>query len=79
MTLLPSSNDSCPMCNGIKTNGHTTYTADNGTGVVVIRNVPARICTQCGEEWLEDSIVQKIEAILQDSGNRHAQVEVLAM
>ena len=38
MTLFPSSNDSCPMCNGIKTNGYTTYTVDNGTGVVVIRN-----------------------------------------
>ena len=43
----------CPLCEGNKTEGTTTYTVDLGFGVVVVRGVPAKICTQCGEEWID--------------------------
>ncbi|MFO7980559.1 MAG: type II toxin-antitoxin system MqsA family antitoxin, partial [Candidatus Aminicenantes bacterium] len=37
----------CPSCGGGLEKGETTFTVDFGSGVVVIRNVPATICTQC--------------------------------
>jgi len=40
----------CPLCGGGKKQGDTTYTVDLGFGVVVVRGVPAKVCTQCGEE-----------------------------
>jgi len=40
----------CPLCGGKKKLGTTTFTADLGFGVVVVRNVPATVCSQCGED-----------------------------
>ena len=34
----------CPLCGGTKKSGKTTFTADMGFGVVVVRGVPATIC-----------------------------------
>ncbi|WP_340103296.1 type II toxin-antitoxin system MqsA family antitoxin [Rhodohalobacter sp. 8-1] len=39
-----------PSCGGRTEKGETTFTVDFGSGVVVIRNVPATICSQCGME-----------------------------
>ncbi|MBC6419616.1 MAG: YgiT-type zinc finger protein, partial [Prochloron sp. SP5CPC1] len=29
---------------------------DLGSGMVVVRHMPARVCQQCGEDWIEDSV-----------------------
>ncbi len=68
----------CPICGGRKQAGTTTYTVDLGTGVVVVRNVQAQICTQCGEEWIANATAQRLEAIVQEARVKSRQVEVLA-
>ena len=40
----------CPLCGGRKVVGTTTFTADLGTGVVVVSNVRATVCSQSGED-----------------------------
>jgi YgiT-type zinc finger domain-containing protein len=55
MTFAFKSALNCPTCGGDKAPGVTTFTADLGFGVVVIRNVPAMVCSQCGAEWLDDA------------------------
>jgi hypothetical protein len=32
--------------------------------VVVIRDVPATVCQQCGEEWISDAVSEKLEQIV---------------
>jgi len=32
---------------------------DLGFGVVVVRNVPAKVCSQCGEEWIDAKVTGK--------------------
>jgi YgiT-type zinc finger domain-containing protein len=54
----------CPVCGGKRKHGKTTFTAEFGTGVVVIRNVPATVCTQCGEDWIADDIAERLEGIV---------------
>lgn len=39
--MMKKNFDACPLCGGGKKPGTTTFTADLGFGVVVIRNVPA--------------------------------------
>jgi len=34
----------------------TIFTADLGFGVVVVRDVPATVCSQCGADWIADAI-----------------------
>ncbi len=68
----------CPICGGRKHPGTTTYSVDLGTGVVVVRNVQAQICSQCGEEWIDHQTAQKLETIVEEARAKQRQVEVLA-
>ncbi len=47
----------CPICGGRRHLGATTYSVDLGTGVIVVRNVQAHICSQCGEEWIDHLLI----------------------
>jgi len=69
----------CPICGGKKTKGKTTFSADLGSGVVVVREVEATICSQCGEEWINDATARQLEEIVNDARARRSQVEVGAM
>lgn len=71
--------DLCPMCWGEKKPGPTTFTADLGFGIVVIRNVPATVCRQCGADWVEDGTSKRPEAIVEDARKRPLQVEVTSL
>jgi YgiT-type zinc finger domain-containing protein len=54
----------------------TTFAADLGFGVIVIRNVPATICSQCGADWLANDISAQVEEMVQDAKKKRHQVEV---
>lgn len=69
----------CYACGGTFEDGETTFTADFGSGVVVVRNVPAWICSQCGMEWIDDKIADKIERIVDDAKEKHSVVEVMSL
>ena len=45
---LKESPNKCPLCGGSKKAGRTTFTVDLGFGVVVVRDVPASVCSQSG-------------------------------
>jgi YgiT-type zinc finger domain-containing protein len=66
----------CPLCGGRTTDGTTTFTADLGFGVVVVRHVPADVCEQCGEEWLNDEVAEQLERIVSEAREKQAVVEV---
>lgn len=70
--------NACPLCGGRKVAGTTTFTADLGFGVVVIRQVPATVCDQCDADWIADPTAARLEAIVDEARARHSQVEVLA-
>lgn len=59
--------------------GETTVTVDFGSGVVVVRNVPATVCSQCGMEWINDDVAGQIEKIVQDAKEKHSVVEVMSL
>jgi YgiT-type zinc finger domain-containing protein len=67
----------CPLCGGHKAPGTTTFTADIDTGVVVVRHVRATVCTQCGEEWIDNETARKLESIVTDARAKRRQMEVV--
>ena len=69
----------CYVCGGSLKKGETTFTADFGSGVVVIRNVPATVCSQCGMEWIDDEVAGRIEKIVTDAKEKHSVVEVMSL
>ncbi len=66
----------CPLCQGSIADGSTTFTVDLGEGIVVVRDIPAQVCSQCGEEWLDDTTAMKLETIVESARQKHVTVEV---
>jgi len=54
----------CFMCKGNVQDGFSTFTADIGGCVVVIKNVPSRVCGQCGESSYSDEVARRLEQIV---------------
>ncbi|MBI3989142.1 MAG: type II toxin-antitoxin system MqsA family antitoxin [candidate division NC10 bacterium] len=75
----PSTKSLCPICGGKKTAGKTTYSVDLGFGIVVVRNVPATVCSQCGEEWIGAETARELERLVDEARQKRHQVEVLSL
>jgi YgiT-type zinc finger domain-containing protein len=71
--------EKCPMCGGEKESGHTTFSVDLGDGLVVVRHVPATVCNQCGEEWIDNKTAQQLETIVEEARQKKHQLEVLSL
>ena len=69
--------EQCAVCGAEKRDGVKTITVDYKSGVVVIRNVPATMCSQCGDEWINDSVAERIEHFVADAKNEKKQLEVI--
>ncbi len=70
--------DTCPLCGGKKKSGKSTFTVNLGEGVLVVREVPALVCNQCGEDWIEDKVASRSEDLTNEARKKHLQVEVAA-
>ena len=75
---MNANNNQRPLCGGNKTNGETTFTADLGSGIVVVRHVLATICSQCGEEWIDDATARRLEQVVDEARSGHRDVEITA-
>jgi len=67
----------CQLCGGDVDKGTTTFTVDYGAGLIVLRNVPAQVCTLCGESWIDDHTAAKLEKIVQEAKDKHCQLEII--
>ncbi len=57
----------CPLCKGNMFTGTTILPFDlQNRRVVVVLNVSALICDQCGDEYVEMHVARRVEKILSD-------------
>ncbi|MCY4526440.1 MAG: type II toxin-antitoxin system MqsA family antitoxin [Anaerolineaceae bacterium] len=55
----------CAICNQGETRpGTTTMTLERDNSTLVVKQVPAQVCENCGEAWLDDETVAHLEALL---------------
>jgi YgiT-type zinc finger domain-containing protein len=67
----------CVICKTGHTHpGTTTITLQRGSAIVVIRDVPAEICEDCGEYYLEEAIARRVYADADASLERRVEVEI---
>lgn len=52
---------------------------DYGAGVFIVRHVPAQVCGQCGESWIDDKTSAYLEDLLDEAQSRQAAVEIIDM
>ena len=68
----------CQLCkNGKTEKGKVTITLERGKTVVLIKNVPADICENCGEYYLDEETTYKILAKADIAAQNNAEVEIL--
>lgn len=65
----------CALCQGDMQEGTTTLPYElNEDGVVVIQGVPAWICAQCGEPFVQIEVLREVERMVEkvtSSGMTH--------
>ncbi|MEN6544499.1 MAG: type II toxin-antitoxin system MqsA family antitoxin [Armatimonadia bacterium] len=69
----------CALCGGTMQPERVLFAVELGTGVLVVRNVPALVCSRCGEQWFSDETTQKLEQLADDARRRGAEVEVITL
>ena len=57
------------MCKGTLQDGFSNFTADLDMCIIIIKNVPAYVCNQCGEVSYNDETAKRIEEIVQGIKN----------
>jgi YgiT-type zinc finger domain-containing protein len=57
------------MCKGGLEDKLTTFMTDLGDCIVIVKNVPSQVCTQCGESSYSDEVARQLEKIVQSVTN----------
>ncbi len=67
----------CVICkNGETRPGTATVTLERDGATVVIKGVPARVCRNCGEEYVEEGITAHLLKTAEEAARSGVQVDV---
>lgn len=68
----------CAICrNGETHPGTATVTMTRGEATIVVKSVPAEVCDNCGEYYLDDVISAKILVSAEEAVKQNREVEVI--
>ncbi|MFH1075563.1 MAG: type II toxin-antitoxin system MqsA family antitoxin [Pseudomonadota bacterium] len=67
----------CIMCKGELTKGKVNFPVDRPPNFLLIKDVPAMVCEQCGEYFIDDGTAERIEEIVQRVKSSAVEIEVL--
>lgn len=56
----------CALCKGNLTTGKVNHIIDFGNGIIIIKDVPANICNQYGEYYVDTQAAIKLEEIVDE-------------
>ncbi|MGK7878897.1 MAG: type II toxin-antitoxin system MqsA family antitoxin [Crocosphaera sp.] len=68
----------CVICKHGKTHpGLVTVTLERDNCLVILKQVPADICDNCGEYYLSESVTEEVLNKAEDAVNKGAEVEIV--
>ena len=67
----------CFMCKGSLEDKQTTFMLDTGNGIVIIKNTPSQVCSQCGETSYSDSVAAQLEKIVGEARKVLSEITVV--
>jgi YgiT-type zinc finger domain-containing protein len=69
--------DRCYFCGGkLESKSATIPFVVNGS-IIVIKNVPAEVCSQCAEPIMSSPIAQKVDSLLKQVYRLHSEISVV--
>ncbi len=67
----------CVICKSGETeNGTATVTLERSGLTLVVKKVPARVCGNCGEEYLDDTVAEQLFRTVEEVAGSGAEVDV---
>ena len=68
----------CAICkNGRTAPGLVTVTLQRDTTTVVLKDVPADVCDNCGEYYLSEEMTARVMAIAEEAARKNTGVEII--
>lgn len=68
----------CALCGHAETKpGQVTIPLQRGETTIIVKNVPAEVCANCGEPYLSSSVTEEVLKKAEDAAKRGAEVEIL--
>lgn len=67
----------CFMCNGEVIEKKVNYMVDLENTIIIIKGVPAKVCTQCGEQYFDDRTSENIESIVNKLKDLSTEVTII--
>lgn len=67
----------CFMCKGTLENKLTNFIADMGNSIIIVKDVPSQVCTQCGEVSYSNEVAEQLEKIVDKMKNAMTEIAVV--
>jgi len=68
----------CVICKiGETREGTVTVTLQRDTSIIIIKNVPAEVCENCGEYYLSEQVTETVLQIAEKAAENKPEVEIL--
>lgn len=67
----------CALCKGTLKKGEVNHIVDLGKEIIIIKGVPANICSQCGEYYVDTKTAVELEEIIEELRKNKAEVLII--
>jgi YgiT-type zinc finger domain-containing protein len=61
----PSNTQHCVLCGGTLEATTITHEVKRGTHIYLFQNVPAKICSECRDIWIDDEVLEQIDRLIE--------------
>ncbi len=70
----------CVICkNGETEPGVTTLTLEQDSTIIFIRDIPAKVCNNCGEAYIDSQTVAHLENMSPENSERDDDIDVVVL
>ncbi len=67
----------CFMCKGDMAEQKTTFMVELDDTIIIVKNVPSLVCTQCGEVSYSHEVTKQLERIVQSAKSLATEIAVV--
>ena len=67
----------CVICKTGETHPGQAVTLNRGGATIIIKNVPAEVCDNCGEYYLSEEMTDRVLVLVEDAVWKGTEIEVL--
>jgi len=67
----------CVVCKGELIKKEINHIVDLDGHIIIVKNVPAEVCRQCGESFFENQVAVRLEKIIDEIKNNKAEITIV--